>query len=449
MPTVTHTALGYRATRDGDTLTVHQVPIFVDCEREHQDGTAVFDAKWVAGAVATAMQQQRDGYLPPLHIRHHGEESNPAGRAGVFRIVGAKPITLKGERRTAILADLIITDEFAQEEVIKGALPYRSVEIHDIEDPKITSLALLDTEAPFLELPMLLVSDVEGGKDDEPQTSVIDTVIPGAKSGLVRVASFRRGSEARLLFKEDSNMTSVEEAAAVEADAKKQAELFADDDKDKKKNGDKKGEDMESASLDVSAIVKAIESGEIAVKDFDAILAAIQAQGQAAAPEETPAPAAVPGAESMTAKPTGDSVKMAALEGKLFALEAKDRARDEAESATADVEAAYERLKDRPMGADLRARLTGYRSKHKGEAFQALVEIVANSVGVLPGDTDPASFTGALGKAPEEALKYQKDGMDAVDRAAKFCAEWEQLAAVGGLRTTKERYVELNMAKTA
>lgn len=435
--TATHTAMGYRATREGDTLTVHRVPIFVECERgEHN-----FDAVWIAQAVATAHQDERESYLPPLHVRHHEpstDATNSVRAAGVFRILGAEPITFKGSRRTAILADLIITNPEIAAEVEAMRLPYRSVEIFNVDRPKIDSLALLDHEAPFLELPMLMVADVEEitRAGDSPM-----------------VACFRRGAGARLLFREENPMETKTKAAEAEpfgagvVDETKTA-LFADD---AKKDDDAKGEDMEAdGGLDVAAVCKAIESGEISVSDMDAILAAIQAQKTETAPEEEDvaggAPAAAPGYEAMKNEPDTDlAAQFAALRGENEGLKARLDERDAAEQRTRDVAEAVTRLDGRPLGADLEERLMSFHAEHGGAAFAAYVDGLAKSVGVLPrDDSRGAAFASQLGSVPEVAMKYQDRGTDAVDKAARIAREWEEQQGAG-LRVPLERYVELNM----
>ena len=47
MPFTTETKLGYRASRDGKKLIIHDVEIFCTCERE---GIS-FDTEWISRAV--------------------------------------------------------------------------------------------------------------------------------------------------------------------------------------------------------------------------------------------------------------------------------------------------------------------------------------------------------------------------------------------------------------
>ncbi|GAG36311.1 unnamed protein product, partial [marine sediment metagenome] len=213
-PGPTATAMGYDATDTDDALIIHRVPIFVECER---DGVN-FDGAWIGAAVSKAMKRQRGGYMPPLHVRHHADGNDPQA-AGFFKIVGTASIDFQGTRRSAVLADLIITDPDTRREVMQKRLPYRSVEIFNIEQPGFDSLALLDHEAPFLELPMGFVARLK--QESTPQEiSRTRITIPGrpapsedgadatfqmtgSVNGGPVVASFSHGSHASLLFKHD------------------------------------------------------------------------------------------------------------------------------------------------------------------------------------------------------------------------------------------------------
>lgn len=436
-------AFGYRATKmDDGVLVVHDVPIFAECER----GDMVFDSDWIAEAVKKAKGAEGEGYLPPLHIRHHEpatDATDSVRPAGYFRILGAAPITYRGKQRLAVMADLYITNEEAQKEVLHKQLPYRSVEIFNVEDPGLNSLALLDHEAPFLELPMLMVSDVRGGSVPGGTFSRGWSMSASENTAPV-VACFSRGNSAVFLMEESMS------------DSKKQDELFAcDPDKDEKmadKPDDEKSEDMaEAPALDVDGVCKAIESGEISVADMDKILASIAQQKGAAAEEEeveAPAPAAVPGGEAMKADGS-ESVEFAKMAGKVEALEAELAARKQAEVQREDVAEAMKRLADKPMGSDLEAKLVNFHQKHGAEAFKAHVDSIAETFASVDNDSVTAERFASMDQTvPEVAMKYQADGVDAVERAAKFAAEWQVLSSTGHTRMSQEHYVKLNMEKS-
>lgn len=455
MTTATQTVMGYRATRSEDRLVVHRVPIFCACER----GGKEFDEAWIAAAINKAMQRQREGYMPPLHIRHHEpstDMTNSVQAAGYFKILGAEPITLQGKRRNAILADLVITDPTVADQVLQMRLPYRSVEIFDIDKPSIDSLALLDHEAPFLELPMLAIREVE----DAPAGTVPPATFRSfdfQETESPLVGCFRTGTAAHLLFRQErqgmttqteTNETKPETQWAQGVPGVAGSVNFEKEDGDGEKKGDDKGEDMEGGdSLDVSAVVKAIGDGSISVADMDAILAAIQAQKTEAAPEEQPAPAAVPGAEAMS-KGTEIGERMAVLAGENLALKARMDQKEAEDQRKSDVAAAMKRLDGRPLGSDFEQHLVEFHTESGPKLFAKHVDTIAKTFGTLPSDDGKGqAFLGQSRSVSSVAMKYQEAGSEHVDKAAQFSREWKQLYDTGHVQMSEDRYVEMSMSR--
>ena len=426
---------GYESfTNDAGHLVVRGVPIFTECERwvtrtneqtgEDEQVLLQFDRDWLQAAFSKAQQRQQDNYHPPLHIRHHGF-GEEVKRAGLFTVTELREITFKGRQVLAILADLTITDWQASDDVVAMRLPYRSVEIHNFKDPGIDSLALLDTEAPFLELPLLAVRQTSAVSRETVSPSVSFT--PSRNAGAL-VGSISQGQRTALLFRAT-------------------AEEPMDDDKDK-------GEDMQAeGGIDVASVCKAIESGEISVADFGEILAAIEKMKGDAAPEEEeageePAPAPTPG-DAMAAKAdTGGSdvaVKMAAVQGENKALRQRLDAMEEKERTKDDVDAALAKLGNRPLGADPRADLTAFRKAHGALAFKAYVESLHKTLSEDDGDTDDGIPAVAKGKFPDIAMKFQAHGSEAVSQAAKLAEDHAVLQRTGSTSLPLDRFVKLSM----
>jgi hypothetical protein len=457
----THRAPGFKVTKTENATVFHHVPIFAECER----GELSFGADWIAGAVAEAKQQERDGYLPPLHTRHHEpstDQTDAVRAVGVFKITEASALTFKGKRITAVYADLIVTDEYMAEEIGRMKYPYRSVEIFDPEgSPKINSLALLDHEAPFIELPMLFAGEVDDKRDPRRLAQERSGgAIPDTGVGVANANSFslnyasdpsnpmlgtaRNGDRAVLLFKFTDEET-MPQAKPKKAAAPKKPANFADD-----KEGEEK-ENMEGdeggGGLDVAAICSAIESGEISVADMDAIIAAVQAQNaevvEEAVEDEEPAPAPAPGAEIM--KGNSEAAKLfARQQGELDALKAKDAARDAADVRRKAVGVAMKRLEGKPLGSNLQERLTNFHEKAGGNAelFKEYVDTMAATAGDLPVDDNGENFA-AQPKTPKSAMAFQALGGEAVDKAATFAREYK--AFNGSVRASEESYVRTNM----
>jgi len=453
---------GYRATRNGDELTIHGVPIFVECSR----GEAKFDADWLRAAVARAKQMESEGYLPPLHVRHHEPATDANGSvrfAGFVRITGAQNITFRGQTRLAVIADLVIQDPSIQVEVLQKRLPYRSVEIFDVDVPEIGSLALLDHEAPYLQLPMLMVSnagDIAGARTGIVAAAMVENPWRAgtlAKSTDSVVACFRHGHSIHILMEESEAMTTTTKSTHGTPGVQTN---FADDSEDKKPDEKKDGEKMEGddgGGFDVKALVKAIEDGSISVADMEAITAAIESRKTAVEPEEPgdpsgPAPAAVPGGEAMKqGEPANSKLPedMVKLQARVSAMEIRERELTAAQTRRDDVAKALTRLEGRPLGSDAEERFMAYHKEHGGKAFAAYVDEIVRMVGVLPtaDGRAGAAFAAQAAATPGVAMKYQALGVDAVNKAAQFAAEWAELQKHGMTRLTEERHVEISMAR--
>lgn len=452
---MTQTVQGYQASRNTQGhLTIHEVPIFVECTR----GEMCFDAKWIATAVAKAQQAATEGYLPPLHIRHHDDGPVPEP-AGFFKITRTGPITFKGKTRTAIFADLVITRPWVEEDVLAARLPYRSVEIFDVDKPAIDSLALLDHEPPYLELPMLMVADIE-----EPNTLSVPTsgqtvrvanatfanpyLASGTRSDDGVVACFRRGQAAHLLMQDEETMTTktTDEAngaafAYGDDDAKMADEKMGDTAEKQAEMADdaEQADEKMQDGISAEAVCEAIKAGSFDMEQLAMIVADATEVMEEKGDAMEPAQAQVPG-EAMS--------RMSKLEGENVALKARLDERDALDERNKDVGAALKRLEDRPLGSDLEAKLTAYHKDHGAAAFKDYVDSMVQTFGALShSDTAAVAFASQANKTPGIALNYTEQGTDAVERAAQFAREHAELTKHGATRMSEDRYVAVNMQR--
>lgn len=458
------TSFGYRATRAEDgTLTIHHVPIFVECSR----GKVDFDADWIEAAVEKAKEAEAEGYLPPLHVRHHEDGptlTDPVRAAGFFRITGAESIQFKGKRRLAVFADLVITDPSVSMDVLAKRLPYRSVEIFDVDLPALDSLALLDHEAPYLELPMLLVAAVDDAKAAGQKTfrsESFENPWRSRSATLHReplVACFRRGQSAHLIT-EDPMGTELAEKTKKKTAADKEETPNGEKLKgatgkaggDQGDGGDDKAEKM-AAGVDIDAILKAIADGSL---DADALLKALAAtrteKDEEGEDTSKPAKAMVP-SEAMS-----HHLRKIATENEKLKASQRDMAarldeRDKADKRAADVAIAMKRLEGRPLGAELHKELVKFHTEHGPKAFAAHVDAMVGKFAALPAFSDYALHAFADQPDPhsgesDAVYAYMEAGTEAVQKAARFSAEWRLLKDKGGTRLTEERYVELSMQR--
>ena len=457
---------GYRATRLADgTLVFHAVPIFCECSR----GKMVFDADWIGEAIHHAQTSEREGYFPPLHIRHH-KDGGEVKASGFFRVTGAGPITFKGKQVQAVFADLHITDPATADKVLRKQLPYRSIEIFDVDSPAINGLALLDHEAPHLELPMLMVNSV-AERQGESETKSPWTMQGAAAVDTPVVALFRRGRSALALFgaqmddekkphpEPDADDKPQAPPAANDADADNKPEV-----KEQAAPQETPGEGVES-EWDIQGLCKAIIDGNITIAELGALMAAINERETKTHGGGAPAPAAAPGESMRAGAPepttgkadTGNAVQFAAMQAEIDTLKATLAAATEEKARVADVAAAMKRLAGRPLGADLEERLTKFRA-FGAAPFASYVETLEKMAPAAPtpdagkmaafaaqsaGITGPVAGPVKLGKAVEA---YSKDGPDAVAKALNFSRQWAELNATGHARMPEDRFIATMMA---
>lgn len=440
------TTAGYRATREQDgTLTIHRVPIFVECQR----GDFVADEAWIRAAVQKAKLAEANGYMPPLHIRHHREDVDVKA-AGFFRVVGAERIEFQGEQRLAVMADLVITDPGVQLDILAKRLPYRSVEIFDCDTPSIDSLALLDHEAPYLELPMLMVRTIDDRSRPLEAIAYARVAQPASWRTKVppqdrrMVACFRRGTAAHLLFQDASTMTENEPKKPVQMEgepppAPAPAESPAATEGSEEDTGGEDGKVSKAAMIKVLKALLAMFTEEEPKKEEapDVEMPAAKTQ---------PTPANVPG--QALQKDQKMNIEMAKLAGELEAMKGQLAERDRAEKRRDDVATAMQRLANRPLGADLETRLVAFHTAHGAEAFAAHVDSIVATFALQSNDL--RTSVEAFGKPmPAEVLAFQAQGSDAMNRAARFAAEHDELARRGMTRVARADYVKINMDRFA
>lgn len=146
----------WREEADG-TFTVLNLPVFSTLAANAHGHNPEITEDWLKAAKARFGARKAEGYLPPMHLRHH--RFDVAQRAGHFELIRLGRHKVDGSYLPTLFANLIRVpaDRFA--EMRRGEWPYRSVEIHDYSAPEIDSLALLDSEVPFFRYPCMGLSD--------------------------------------------------------------------------------------------------------------------------------------------------------------------------------------------------------------------------------------------------------------------------------------------------
>lgn len=144
---------GFEAAQAPDgTWTVFSVPVFsvhVD-DRLVEMGEAPehYGAEWLQRADEVGRAREAEGYMGPLHVRHH-DGPVEVEDAGNFRMRGVRDFVYEGAPIPTNFVDFVRVPDAVFQRLRSGELPFRSVEIKGPEHAEILSIALLTTEVPF------------------------------------------------------------------------------------------------------------------------------------------------------------------------------------------------------------------------------------------------------------------------------------------------------------
>lgn len=425
---------------DNGEAVLENVPIFPECRR----GDDEYDTSWLRQAFQRLKEAQAEGHEAPIHVYHHGGEGRPefAGRIKPRRIGKLK---WRGKQRDCIYADLVFTNEETVERLKKRQLPYRSVEISDDnEDGKfeIVSLSLLDSEPPYVEMPMTFVDDDKG-------------VATATNDGVTYMKSSDERDPA-LCFRRDGGTTTVymesfmsekfnaaagevlsgdddealkrkkrEEEEQMGSDEEEREEFSKDEDEGEDKPdfggeedsgaGYEVEEEMPLPGIDVPAVCEAIGSGMIPVADFAALRDAMSAaEALVATPEEEQAPQApqVPGQPTNNPPDVNQMKKDTEKDAKLFKLESRVAELENERERDAYINEASAELRVFSVGSNPREKLSeqykagASEGGHKGGMARLRHFVSFAKEGGYPrapGTLDTASV--AVSDLPEDATK--------------------------------------------
>ena len=153
--------MAYRARLDDDGFySISGVPVFAEVPKGSKDAPFDIDKEWLDAALANAKQRAKEGYLPPIHFEHHGENAS-AFKAGHYKLARVSQIRVGGMRKWALLADFTKLPRHVFDAILGNEWPYRSVEIASYEEREIESLALLSDCPPFHKFALLNADTID------------------------------------------------------------------------------------------------------------------------------------------------------------------------------------------------------------------------------------------------------------------------------------------------
>jgi len=376
----------YRARQNSDgTWDILDMPVFSIVPEGKKSAPKDIGEIELREAVTEHQRKYReDGFLART-ILLHNYGSRPATPAGFFLPRDVRPFRMAGELKPVIFADILNCPDDVFQQIDGKVFPYCSVEVRSYEPLVFGALALLDTEPPFFEFPIITIGDKQ-------MSAVTGIAIENDSMAL-----------ARFQFAEAP---------------------MPDKDMEEKKKDDTEDAQMADEGMDVKAIVKAIESGEISVADMEAIVAAISAR-EGAGEEDTMEESDVvdePVAAMSHADPerTTMTARIAALEDRLFAAERKQATDKMFSAEIASLERDGFNVSD-----DTRDLFR--EAAERGEDNLKLFSAVYRKNAIQDPPEDFVGFPSSGGQLPEEVAAYSHKSPELFAAAKTAYREWSEM----------------------
>lgn len=403
---------GYSFSENKDgTYTIHDVPIMAEVPEAEKGNKRRVGKKWMQAAVEKAGKRlSEDGYKAPLHVDHHGK--GPTEPAGFVVPKAVQRFTYEGKKVWAVFADLEVQPE-VMAKVKAKALPYRSVEIFDWGKPEISSLALLSDEVPYFRFPVLRL-----GEEKKPVQTFAQ------RGPAMACRGFALGSAVLFSFHGDTTMNP-EQTEVGEASQEAPA-MLEDSDDDEIKIEVKDKEDQAAA--------------------FDAIMSVLTKMAKKLGVDEDEEEEDEKETEDAEAveSPVEQS-SLAAMQGKIEALEQRERARKEEETRETVVGAAMDALSAWSPDDTTRENLITLvaNSTSPKKTATAFVSSYKASVPQRPASTYE-EFDARLGAGSDhaEVLKFAEKGPDHLTAARAASRQYDELTASGLTSTTRGDFIQ-------
>ena len=367
---------------------------------------------------------REDKHLPRLNILHNFGIHKATG-AGYFLPQRVRMFRMKGRLTPVVFADLMAVKDEVFQSLCANDLPYCSVEVREWEPLQFGALALLDTEPPFFEFPLITI-----GEESVSVTADVTRFQENPQEPAV--AAFVAGASSRFLFR-----------------------FGAEDmpEEPKKDDDEVKAEFEGEGGMSVESIVKAIESGEISVADMEAIVAAIGARGDGAEEEEVVEPAAAnegPPVEFQKdeEKPEFKGEERTAMLARVSALEDFRAATENEKAVNALFSSAVKGLEDEGHHLSDNSRKRLREAAEKGEETLALFTTVYREEVPRDPPEDLDGLPAGMDTLPDEVAQFSGRGPEALAEAKRVWREWAELKdtrAFGSKVTPLDRYLARNV----
>lgn len=426
---------GYLAELDetGEHWSVRDVPFFSELPAGTKKNEQPISREWMEAVLLRHRElESEQKHLPAVHAHHHGD-GRETFRIGFLRPTRVGLLTLDGQPRWTLFGDIIRIEDHHFEQIKNMRYPYRSAEIGRDWKPEISSMALLEDEAPHFKLPMLTIGEERRHFDREFEPS---------KRPAVAFSEVGESAYICFSFKGSEMPKTVELTKKVKL-AEHSDDKNGDGDKDKLQDKDKVAEGIVKVIAEfqegLPALVASILQGLLPPTDR-------KVEGET---QVEPAMLKERLAELLKAKTDSDSDTknddlLGELRGQVAGLQEKEKLRETVERSDGLADAAIQSLRD--GGWNLSEEVQKAVRSIAKESESALKSYVDGFTKTMPKDP-PKTLEAAIFKeeSPEMA-KYKTMSPEKLEAANSLSQQYDELKESGAdLRTSREEFVDINL----
>lgn len=478
------------------------LPIFAELEAGARENAQSIGREWMVQAIANHRALEQDQkHLAPVHASHHSAGHTP-DRIGFLRLTKTGKIQQNGEQVDALFAEICGVKDEDLKRLENLELPYRSVEIGRWDRPEISSLALLEDEAPYFKMPMLKVAK-KVPRFDRPSPAPVVAMAQDQNGSPLILFSFK-GAQ-RCVAQEDSMPKQGTTPKTIVSKGKRKPFSVMpgpgaqNDKEDQIKTANPQLDDDDTgdtgAAADVSSDLQDDDTGDSgdsgesgdsdsdggddsdqmqedsvdeafarAFKDYmSKKMRKLMAGAAASFQQHTPAgnedrgTAPVEPAGAKASQGAAHHLSEAGYEARIAGLEAKLRRQDSEKTQVRLVEKAVAGLKAEGWEVDPKSEATMKRLVEKSSAPAETIKIFCdNFKAVAP--KDPVKFSEFLSRPegdieaadPPEVMKFTQKGPEALAMARDYSSRFDELKANGfPLSVTREQFISENIEADA
>ena len=422
---------GYKAERDetGQFWTIRDVPFFSELPAGVRKNETAISREWMEAVVERHRQLEADQkHLAAVHAHHH-DSGRDNFRIGFLRPTRVGQLILEGKPSWTLFGDIVRVDDKNFQDIRELRWPYRSAQIGLGWKPEISSLALLEDEAPHFKLPMLTIGEEKRHFDREFSTSLRPAV-----------AFSEVGESAYICFSFKGSVMA------------KDTDKLNDDGKNgDDKNGNDNLQEENKVAEGIAKVISEFQEGLPAL--VASILQGLLPPTDRTDEGETQVEPAmlkerIAALLAKKEEKPEDLDKLSAMRGEIDGLKEKERQREESAAADGLAQIAIDALRGEGwhLTEQVQSAIRGIASESK----TALDAYVSGYKATIPKEPAQNLEAAIFSEDAPELGKYKTMSPEDLEVARGLSMQFDELIEAGGkLTSSREEFIDINMQATA